>query len=761
MRPVRLLDQSLKFKKMNNVIQFFLLAFALTFSAFGQSDTSNSNIIIYRKSLDIIPKPKEVKVLEGWNLISQGVDVQFDNESPSPDLLISVFKKSNIKVLPVYPKKVIVTQSYDLKEEGYELNVTSDTVFIKYGDVFGLKHATTTFSQLVLLNKSAHASTIHIPIVKIKDWPRFEHRGLLLDCSRHFFEKEVILKYIDLLALYKMNVLHWHLTEDQAWRIAIDKYPRLESVASKRTEFDGSEYSGIYSKEDIREIVKYATSQGIEVIPEIELPGHSQAAIAAYPHLSCTGKRVEVANDWGVFKEIYCAGNDSVFIFLEDVLTEVVDLFPSKYIHIGGDEAPKSRWEECPKCQKRIETEGLKDEHELQSYFIKRIQSFLKSKDREIIGWDEILEGGLAEGAVVQSWRGFEGGIAAAQQGNKVIMSPTSHAYLDYDLKSINLEKIYSFNPIPKELAKAYRSNIIGGECNMWTEHVPDEKTLDQKVFPRMLGIAEALWSHTTKDYTDFNRRIQSHYAILERYEVTYGEESHPFTYSTFTRNDSLFVELIPATKDLKLTYQFAHGVRDNAIEYQKPIYIDSNKSIHVQAFKNNKPYFCVLDFPLARHKAIDATVSYESECNEWYTAGGEHALVDGKLGTFDFRDGNWQGFWGNDAKVKLSFEEVQRSKEVRVNAYQYNNSWIFIPTQIELMYSKDGNSWNSFGPTIPSNVDPKKRGKFIHEFIILSNEEVEFKYLKLQVKNLGKVPEWHEAAGSDAWIFMDEIQVK
>jgi len=717
-----------------------------------------------KANYDIIPKPQEISKFNAWMHLSQGIDIQVNDSTTKwkPAGLINSFNELGIKNSSFYPKKFIINCNETIQfSEEYHLTISKDTILLEYKEEIGIQRGIASFSQVLFLNNRVHKSFYNIPQLEIRDWPNFQHRGLLLDCSRHFFEKETILKYIDLLALYKMNVLHWHLTEDQGWRIAIDKYPKLESVASKRTGMDGSEYGGIYSKADIREIVKYASENGIEVIPEIELPGHSQAAIAAYPKLSCTGKQVEVANDWGVFKEIYCAGNDSVFTFLEDVLTEVVDLFPSKYIHIGGDEAPKSRWEECAKCQQRMKTEGLKDEHELQSYFIQRIQQFLDTKGKKIIGWDEILEGGLANGAIVQSWRGFEGGIEAAQNKNKVIMSPTSHAYLDYDLKAIDLEKIYNFNPIPAKLAPQYHEFIIGGECNMWTEQVPNEKTLDQKVFPRLLGMAEALWSDTAKNYADFNRRVQSHYAILEHYNVTYGEESHPFSYATFTRNDSLFVELIRASADLKLTYQFYHGVRDNALEYHKPFYIDSNKSIHVQAFKNNKPYFCVLDFPVAKHKAIDAKVSYETDYSPWYRAGEDEALVNGKLGTYDFRDGNWQGFWGNDVKVELRFEEVQNSNEIRVNAYQYNNSWIFIPTQIELMYSMDGSTWNSFGPLVESDVDPKRRGKFIHEFVISSTKKVAFKYLKLWAKNLKKVPEWHEAAGSDAWIFIDEIQVK
>jgi len=715
------------------------------------------------RNTDVIPKVQQIEIKSGFLELTDTVAFSPSGFSLEATMALSDFfyqELDNDEIAKKSEVHIRIEESVFEHANEYSLVVKKDSIILKSNSKVGLFHGVSTLKQLLLLNE--YDGKYFIPELVIQDWPRFEHRGLLLDCSRYFFEKETILKYIDLLALYKMNVLHWHLTEDQGWRIAIDKYPKLESIASKRTELDGSEYGGIYSKADIREIVAYASKNGIEVIPEIEMPGHSQAAIAAYPHLSCTGKQVEVVNDWGVFKEIYCAGNDSVFTFLEDVLTEVIDLFPSKYIHIGGDEAPKSRWEACAKCQGRKKAEGLENEQELQSYFIQRIQTFLNTKGKTIIGWDEILEGGLAKGAIVQSWRGFEGGVEAAHQGNQVIMSPTSHTYLDYDLKSIDLEKIYHFNPIPKELEPKYHEYIIGGECNLWSERVPDEKALDKKVFPRLLGMAEALWSDSAKNYTDFNRRVQSHYPILEHYGVAYGEEGYPFTYSTFTRNDSLFVELIPASKNLELTYQFQHGQRDQALTYTKPIYVDTTKSVHVQAFKQEKPYFCVVEFPIAKHQAIGAKVKCETAYSDWYTAGGNTALVDGKLGTLDFKDGNWQGFWGNDAVVKIEFDSVLSSKEISVHFYQYNNSWIFIPQELSILHSNDGTNWSRFGPEkTNSTSNPKKRGKFTEELSVKSDNAIQFKYLKVSAKNIGIVPDWHEAAGSDAWIFMDEIIVR
>lgn len=711
------------------------------------------------QNIDVVPKPHHLDQREGFFTIHPNVEFEVRRFSDQSINTLRDFIHS-LNIEPHNNNGIIIVNQlpFEGNDEEYNLIVKQDSIFLSATNEVGILHGIASLKQLILLNQ--FNGNYFIPQIEINDQAQFQHRGLLLDCSRHFFEKDIVKKYIDLLALYKMNVLHWHLTEDQGWRIAIDQYPKLTSVASKRTELDGSEYGGIYSKADIREIVNYATDRGIEIIPEIELPGHSQAAVAAYPYLSCTGNQVEVANDWGVFKEIYCAGNDSVFTFLENVLSEVVELFPSPYIHIGGDEAPKIRWESCSKCQKRIADEHLEDEHELQAYFIKRIQTFLATKGKQIIGWDEILEGGLAEGAIVQSWRGFDGGIKAAKHGNQVIMSPTSHAYLDYDLKAIDLEKIYQFNPIPTELDSNYHSAVIGGECNMWTEHVPNSKVLDQKVFPRLLGMSEALWSESQKEYNNFKQRVQSQYTVLDHFEVNYGEETIPFTYTTEFDNKEL--QLVLSTSDTDLSLEYSSDPDTKTQQYTSPIPINQTVNYKVQAYKKGKKYGNLKHIPIAYHKALNTLLKYESPYNQWYTAGGNLGLVDGKLGSLDFRDGNWQGFWGKDANIQLDFDSLVLADEVQLNFYQYNNSWIFIPTEISIWYSKNGNDWIDFTTqSVKTNVDPKKRGKFIESISVSPSNTKQFKHLKIMVKNLGKVPDWHEAAGSDAWIFMDEIQVK
>ncbi|MEO1255783.1 MAG: beta-N-acetylhexosaminidase, partial [Bacteroidota bacterium] len=449
--------------------------------------------------------------------------------------------------------------------EGYQLTVSGSGVSIKANTEITLMHGLQSLRQLLYLHGQ------ELPFVEIQDNASFQWRGMLLDCSRHFMEKEFVKRYIDLLALYKMNVLHWHLTEDQGWRIEIDKYPKLTEIGAWRDDDNGGKYGGFYTKEDIREIVAYATVRGVEVVPEIELPGHSQAALAAYPQFSCTGGPFEVETEWGVFKEIYCAGNDSTFFFLEDVLREVMELFPSKYIHIGGDEVPKYRWEHCEKCQRRIAIEGLHDEHELQSYFIKRVSNFLKANDKQLIGWDEILEGGLPENAIVQSWRGFEGAKEAVGLGHQAIVSPTSHAYFDYGLNDIDMERVYDFNPIPEGAKEEDKSLILGGECNMWSERAPQEK-VDSKVFPRILAMAEVLWSGAEgKDYEGFRERVVKHYKMLDQLGVTYGFETVPVKITTETKDSKLFASLDSYDDGISIFYS-QNGSRN---QYEDAIQID------------------------------------------------------------------------------------------------------------------------------------------------------------------------------------------
>ncbi|MBK7129240.1 MAG: beta-N-acetylhexosaminidase [Crocinitomicaceae bacterium] len=649
-------------------------------------------------------------------------------------------------------------------EEAYRIIIAPQRLQITALQPQGIMHGIQTVRQLFVnsFHSGEKRNAWYLPCLKIEDKPAFHHRGLLLDVCRHFFEKKVIFKYLDVMSYYKMNVLHFHLTEDQGWRIPIEKYPLLNQISSFRKEKDGTMYGGFYTKDDLKEIVAYANERHIEVIPEIELPGHSQAAIAAYPHLSCTGQQIEVANEWGVFKDIYCAGNDSVFIFLEDVLTEVMEIFPSKYIHIGGDEAPKYQWEHCKKCQQRMKDEGLLDEHELQSYFIQRIENFLNENGRMIIGWDEILEGGLSPNATVQSWRGFDGGINAAQQNHPVIMSPTSHCYLDYGLDAIDLKKIYSFNPIPLELKKEFQSFILGAECNMWTEQVPDENNLDSKVFPRMIALAEVLWSGPdTNRYDDFYKRLQLHYPILDYFKIHYGMESVPFEIRTKDSAGTAYVELYNLQSELTVQWRFFELEDTNWIEYHEPVELTMTGSFGFQAYKRGKKYGDIIHAHVAMHDAVFQTAVYQTKWNNWYSANENVALVDGKLGSHQFRDGNWQGFWGDDAVLTIYFNAQKTVSSVTMNFLEYSNAWIMRPKKITILLSEDGKSFHApNGLTeIPVNaavVNDVSINPFRLQF-----DEIKIMAMKIHVENYGILPASHPAAGQEAWLFLDEIIVE
>ncbi|MDX9928710.1 MAG: beta-N-acetylhexosaminidase [Bacteroidales bacterium] len=420
--------------------------------------------------------------------------------------------------------------------EGYMMTIRKSGIRITAETGAGLFYAVQTIRQLLPPEIESPLPVpgirLTVPACEITDNPRFLYRGMHLDVCRHMFPMEYIKRYIDMLALHKMNVFHWHLTDDQGWRIEINKYPRLTEVGGFRKEtlkghggrrpfeFDGKPYGGFYTREEVREVVEYARQRFITVIPEIEMPGHAVAALAAYPELSCTGGPFEVETRWGVFDDVFCAGKEETFTFLQDVLDEVIELFPSEYIHIGGDECPKTRWKVCSDCQKRISDEGLADEHELQSYFIRRIENYLLTKGKRIIGWDEILEGGLAPQATVMSWRGTSGGIAAARQGHDVIMTPNPYLYIDhYQTEPAGeplaiggyspLEWVYSYEPVPEALNEQEQKHILGLQGNLWSEYLKTPEHMEYMAYPRMFAVAETGWTPAEgKNFEEFLARF-------------------------------------------------------------------------------------------------------------------------------------------------------------------------------------------------------------------------------------------------------------
>ncbi len=522
------------------------------------------------KVLPLIPWPKEVKQLDDEFVLTPATKIVLSNTKFKPEVdylnnyLISNYS-FELQIIPDLPKDgnyLYITQP-DFERgftENYDLMMNQNQLlFIAEGNA-GLFYGFQTLIQLMPLEKTSAGvlgtAELRIPCADIKDSPRYNWRGMHLDCSRHFFSKEEVKKYIDYLTLYKFNTFHWHLTDDQGWRIEIKQYPLLTKIGSQRKEtiigkpkwdkqgnpskddkYDVKPYGGFYTQEDIKEVVAYAQARHITVVPEIEMPGHSLAALAAYPQYSCTGGPFETYTKWGVSDDVYCAGNDSTFQFLENILTEVLDLFPSKYIHIGGDEAPRDRWKACAKCQKRMTDEKLKNENELQNYFITRIEKFINSKGRQIIGWDEILEGGLAPNAAVMSWRGTDGGIAAAKLKHPVVMTPGKPCYFDH-YQSKNkadeplaiggfnpLDSVYAYNPTPKVLSGEEINFILGAQGNVWTEYITDFSKVQYMAMPRMAALSETLWTPADKkDFKKFNERLKLHSKILDKMKVNYAK---------------------------------------------------------------------------------------------------------------------------------------------------------------------------------------------------------------------------------------------
>lgn len=496
-------------------------------------------------SLEIIPQPQKVRLLNGnFTLNDKSAiiveDDDFAGASVGNYLAQQIEAISGQKpTLKIHPKAhsgsgfVLLKIDKKLKtlgKEGYRLTISKKSIKLTAFEQAGLFYGIQTLKQMMPLKTQGG---IKIQCAQIEDKPRYKWRGFMIDCCRHFMSADLIKRYIDMLALYKMNVLHWHLTEDQGWRLEIKGYPRLTEIGAWREE-NGHRYGGFYTQDEVRELVAYAQSRFVTIVPEIEIPGHSTAALAAYPQFSCSQKPLSVVSQWGVFKDVFCPGKEETFTFLQDVLKQVCDLFPSPYIHIGGDEVPKDHWKKCPDCQRRIKEEGLKDENELQGYVTKRIEKYLQSLGRNIIGWDEILEGGVTKTAIVQSWRGMDGAIEGASHGNYVISSPWDYTYFycpqqkgeaKYNFNSINsLDRVYSFEPTPDGLTPEQSKYVMGGEACMWTEYTY-EFEVDRQVFPRLCALSEVLWSpQNARDFADFSRRLKAHYPRLDRLGVEYNK---------------------------------------------------------------------------------------------------------------------------------------------------------------------------------------------------------------------------------------------
>jgi hexosaminidase len=737
----------------------------------------------------IIPKPVFQKIEKDFFLLNENINLITDLQlSEVANYFKSYLKEtyqlefSNNK----NTKKIAfnIDESIENKE-GYTLKIKKNNILISSKTSKGAFYGVQSLIQL--LPAQSNSKSIAIQCLEIKDAPRFPYRGMHLDVGRHFFSVDFIKKYINLMAMVKMNTFHWHLTEDQGWRIEIKKYPKLQEIAAYRNEtlighnndehhkFDGKKYGGFYTQKEIKDIVKYASERQITIIPEIEMPGHSQAAIAAYPELGCTGKQIEVVTKWGIFEDIYCS-KESTFKFLEDVIDEVVELFPGKYIHIGGDEAPKKRWKECAHCQNVIKTAGLKDEHGLQSYFITRMEKYINSKGKQIIGWDEILEGGLAPNATVMSWRGTSGAVAAAKEKHNVILTPGSHCYFDhYQSDNENeplaisgflpLEKVYQFNPIPEELTKEEAKYVLGAQGNVWTEYIKTAKKVEYMAFPRAIALAEVVWSaKDNKNYKDFINRLIHFNKRLDVMNVNYANHLYEIKSEILNIDGRLNLQL-ETTTDHKIIYSL-DGKNPNHLlhsEYKNLIKIDSSTTIKAAVFDINKRQLGgIFEQKVKLHKAVGEKISINVKPNKGYNAGGIKALINGVSGNNKrYGDKEWLGFSGDDIEITIEFDNPTEINSIATRFYNKTGQWIYVPEMFNLELTLEDGSVIASKNTIKNDNSLLVNFELNMDKIYTKKDKIKTTLLKIIIPNYGIIEEGKKGAGHKAWTFIDEIIIE
>lgn len=691
--------------------------------------------------LNVIPLPAQVSASGGFLKVDSAA-------------VFSTAKPANVRF--------IVDESIGGNPEGYQLVVNEKGIDLKAATGIGLFYGEQTLRQLF--------SPQGVPYVTIQDEPRFKYRGMHLDVSRHFFPKEEVFKLLDVMSFYKLNNLHLHLTDAGGWRIQMDKYPKLTTDAAFRTEsdwrkwWDGKDrkylpegtpeaYGGYYTKDDIRAIVAYAASKHINVLPEIEFPGHSEEVLFAYPELSCSGQPYKNGD--------FCIGNPKSFTFMEDVLDEVIELFPSEYIHIGGDEAGKGAWKTCPKCQALMKKNGMKSVDELQSYMIHKAEEHLISKGRKLIGWDEILEGGLAPEATVMSWRGESGGIKSARMGHDVVMTPGNYMYFDFyqaDPKTqpyaiggyTPIKKVYSYNPIPVDSLTAEESkHIMGVQANTWTEYIPNEQHLEYMMFPRALALAEIAWSPQEKrEWNDFKPRMNAHISKLQQMGIntfTLSDELEvTMKVDTVSKQIEVYLDAEKYPAEIRYTTDGTVPTASSTV-YDGMILVKDSAYIKAAIFSNGQLQGTLTEKKVDYHRAINKPIHYNSKLYPGYMAGGMNALLDGYRGGLTYLDGRWQGYL-NDLDCVIDMEEVTDIHKVSARFMQLIGPGVFQPATVELLTSEDGTNFTSQGiiPTTISNKDPELS---FQEYLFQGDWKARYVRLKADEANKG-------------FIFVDEIVV-
>jgi hexosaminidase len=751
----------------------------------------------FSQEISIIPKPTSVTPREGRFSLDSDTRLYYPKDKAewvqTATYLISVMLPSTGFRMMAQPIKrqvllhrsnsIYLIENKEIEEkEGYTLEITPKNIIIQAKNALGAFYAIQSLRQLFPpeINSStlqANNTIWSAPCCKIEDYPRFQYRGLMLDVSRHFFNVGDVKRFIDLMVLHKFNTFHWHLTDDQGWRIEIPKYPKLRTSAACRNgtlighysdepeKFDTERYCGSYTKEEIKSVIAYAAQNFVTIIPEIEMPGHAMAALHAYPELGCTGGPYETFKKWGVVDDVFCAGNDKTFEFIETVLTEVAALFPGTYIHVGGDECPKERWKKCQKCQKRMADLGLRDEHELQSYFISRAEKILNKLGKKLIGWDEILEGGLAPNATVMSWRGIDGGIAAAKAHHDVIMSPTDNCYLDYYQSEpsseplaiggfLPIDKVYAYEPIPAVLSLEDAKYIIGVQGNLWTEYIGDLDKVFYMLYPRASALAETAWtSKDLKDWKDFSKRLKKHFTRLEKMNVNHSKGFFDLKASFQSGNVSISSNE-PESADIRYTLDGTEPTASST-KYVKPFLLDKTSVMKAAIFSNGKPLGKTLTSSYLVHKASGKSYTLTTK-PEKFTGGEEFGLTNGVIGN-EKKWNTWVALCGYDFDPIIDLGEITTIKSVKTNFLNSKISWIYPPRAIEILISEDGKTFTSIGK---KSIDADALSGISMENIIFDVPNVKGRYLKLLGTHYGKIPAGMPGESNDAWIFLDEIQV-
>ncbi|MEI6753106.1 MAG: beta-N-acetylhexosaminidase [Paludibacter sp.] len=751
----------------------------------------NSISLLSANEYNIIPYPQQLTPLNGTFIFNSETRISCDLKEPDILKLAQQFT-NQLKLVSGLNIKINEFSGFDTTNtiifkkityynpEAYRLNISTKNIRIESGSANGFFYGLQTLYQLmppkIYGKKRVFFKKWSVPAVQITDTPRFQYRGLHLDVGRHFFPVSFIKKYIDAMAIHKLNYFHWHLTEDQGWRIQIKKYPRLTEIGSKRgetligyyynrcpQEYDGKPYGGFYTQDEAREIVAYAAERFITVIPEIEMPGHAQAALASYPYLSCRrDSTLKVATKWGIFPDVYCP-RDTTFKFLEDVLTDILAIFPSKYIHIGGDECPKERWKVCPDCQARIQNVGLKDENGLQSYFIHRIEKFLNSKGRKIIGWDEILDGGLAPNATVMSWRGTRGGEAAAKAGNDVIMTPGATCYFNFYQSDpvseplafggyLPLSAVYNYEPVPTSLNPTEAIHVLGAQANLWTEYISTTEQAEYMAFPRVSAMSEVLWSDTkNRNWDSFRYRIPTEF---ERYKELNIKPSKTFYdvrfQATPTTDNKLKIKLLCDFPNAKIIYNI--NGKNNI--YKEPFILPESATIYAKATINGH----LLGKEISKHFIVSELTGRtytKSVNNTWYLGGNQSALTDGISGN-KVTYSEWVGIGnGKDCEILFDLKDSVSISRCSVGLLHAPALCVVIPSTIKVFGSKDGVNYNTLSELQLPKSDSPYWEIFRPEFNITKST---VRYLKFELKTGGDCPTISPDKMDGSMMFIDEI---